>query len=423
MQLRWVALTISLLILLFVAVSLYTRTLAQRLLRQQITLVHLYADALRYAAEAPEECLADFLWEYLFPDQRSGSTLFLVPLVLTDEKGKVKSHNLQDIQKKVPNSDELSAYLPLLGTDTTLFPPVRVAFGSGRYLVIYYGEPLILRQLRWMPLISTLLIGIAALIWVIFLYTAHRYRQDKLWVGLARETAHQLGTPLSGLVGAVEMLKESPELLPKMLPRMEVDLHRLDEISERFSKIGADPQLRPCSVTSIVEEVIAYFRHKLPPTVQLHFIPSEGSPPVLAVNPTLLKWVIENLIRNSLDALPEGSGTITVRLTLRRRKLWIDVEDTGRGIPAVQWEAIFRPGFSTKARGWGIGLSLARRVIEDYHGGEIYVQHSSLGQGTVIRVELPLEGKTSLLRRVWRAIRQRLRRLERRPKLAPSSVS
>lgn len=422
MRLRWVALTISLLVVLFIAVSLYTRTLAQRLLRQQITLVHLYADALRYAAEAPEECLADFIWEYLFPDQRSGSALFLVPLVLTDEKGRVQSHNLQDIQKKVPNSADLSAYLPLLGTDTTVFPPVRVAFGSGRYLTIYYGEPLILRQLRWMPVISTFLIGIAAFIWVIFLYTAHLYRQDKLWVGLARETAHQLGTPLSGLVGAVEMLKESPELLPKMLPRMEVDLHRLEEISERFSKIGAEPRLKPHLITPIVEEVVEYFRHKVPPTVQLQFVSPEAPIPALAINPTLLKWVIENLIRNSLDALPDSRGSITVRLTLRRRKLWIDVEDTGKGIPAHQWEEVFRPGFSTKARGWGIGLSLARRVIEDYHGGEIYVHHSGLGQGTTIRVELPLEGKTSLMRKFWRGVVQRLRRLERR-KPVPASVS
>lgn len=348
MQLRWVALTISLLIGLFVGISVYTHTLSQRLLRQQITLVHLYAHVLRYAAEAPEECLADFIWEYLFPDQRSGSTLFLVPLVLTDEKGKVRSHNLQELGKKVPNSEELSAYLPLLGTDTTLFPPVRVAFGSGRYLVIYYGEPLILRQLRWMPLASTLLIGLAALVWVIFLYTAHRYRQGKLWVGLARETAHQLGTPLSGLVGAVEMLKDSPELLPKMLPRMEVDLRRLDEIAERFSKIGAEPRLKPAAIVPIVEEVVEYFRHKRPSTVQLRFVPPEVPVPALPVNPTLLKWVIENLIRNSLDALPESGGTITVRLTLRRRKLWIDVEDTGKGIPAGEWESIFRPGFSTK---------------------------------------------------------------------------
>lgn len=404
MRLRWTLLAISLLLALLAGISLYTRFLATRLLRQQTTLVHFYAEALRYAAQAPEECLAEFFWEYIFPDRGAGSRLFLVPLILVNEKGRVLSHNLHEIKSSLPDTLTVEKLFPILRADTAQFPPVTVAFAEGRYLKIYYGEPLILRQLRWMPVISSGLILVAALLWVFFLYTAYRYRQDKLWVGLARETAHQLGTPLSGLVGSIELLKEDPSLLPSLLPRMEVDLWRLTEIADRFSKIGAAPQLQLQPIVPIIQEVVEYLRHKASARVQIHFFPPDRLEVALPCNATLLKWVIENLIRNSLDALPPEGGSITVRMTLRKQEIWIDVEDTGRGIPPSQWEEIFRPGFSTKARGWGIGLSLSRRVIEEYHRGEIFVQQSGLGQGTVIRIRLPLRAPRPLWRRWWREV-------------------
>ncbi|MCX7606643.1 MAG: HAMP domain-containing histidine kinase [Bacteroidia bacterium] len=416
MRLRWIALAISLLLLFFIAISAYARVLATRLLRQQTTLVHFYADALRYAAQAPEECLGEFLWEYLFPDKKAGSRLFLVPLILTNESGRVLSHNLHEIKEDLPSAPYVENYLPLLHADTIEFPPVKVNFAEGRYLKIYYGEPLILRQLRWMPVVSSGLIFIAAIVWAFFLYTAHRYKQDRLWVGLARETAHQLGTPLSGLVGAIEILKESPSLLSRMLPHMEADLKRLTEISDRFSKIGSEPQLKSQQIVPIISEVVEYFQAKVPPTIRIEFIPPSYSEVVLPVNSILLKWVVENLIRNSLDALPPEGGTITIRMTLRRQEIWIDVQDTGRGISPPQWEEIFRPGYSTKARGWGIGLSLSRRVIEEYHKGAIFVHESGLGQGTTIRIRLPLRGRGRLLPRPWRAYLYRLKNLWRRLK-------
>ncbi|MCS7188338.1 MAG: HAMP domain-containing sensor histidine kinase [Bacteroidia bacterium] len=413
MRLRWIVLILSFLILFFIGVSLYARVLAMRLLRQQRALVHFYADALRYAAQAPEECLRDFLWSYLFPDKQAVSQLFIVPLVLTSEKGKVISHNLHELEKKLPTSSTLEDYLPFLHADTLAFPPVVVRFAEGRYLKIYYGEPLILRQLRWMPIVSSGLVFLAGIIGLFFLYTAYRYRQDKLWVGLARETAHQLGTPLSGLVGAVEILKDSPHLLPQMLPLMESDLKRLTEISDRFSKIGSAPFLTPQPILPLVQEVVAYFQAKVPSTVELQVLAPPEVNPSLPINKILIKWVIENLIRNSLDALPPEGGKVIVRLTMRRHELWIDVEDTGKGIPASQWEVVFRPGFSTKSRGWGIGLSLSRRIIEEYHKGEIFVHRSEIGKGTVIRIRLPLRRRLLLLPKVWRSIYVRLNRLLR----------
>lgn len=413
MRLRWVILFITALVLLLTGISLYTRYLADRLLRQQTALVHLYAEALRYAAQAPEECLAEFFWEYVFPDRQAGSRLFLVPLVLVNEKGRVLSHNLHEILGAGPPVSDLQSALPLLHADTLTYPPVKVEFVPGRYLWIYYGEPLLLRQLRWMPVLSSVLILIVALVWGGLLYMAHRYNQGRLWVGLARETAHQLGTPLSGLVGAVDLVEEDPTLLEKLLPRMKGDLKRLSEIADRFSKIGAQPQLRLEPLVPLVAEVVEYFRERFANRAVWRFIPPTPSDVKVPCNATLLRWTLENLLRNSLDALPPEGGTITVRLTARPREVWIDVEDTGKGIPPTEWEAIFRPGVSTKARGWGIGLSLARRVVEVYHGGEIFVHRSGLGQGTVIRIRLPLEGPQPIWKRTWRNAMGRLHRLGR----------
>ncbi|MEN3041153.1 MAG: HAMP domain-containing sensor histidine kinase [Bacteroidia bacterium] len=411
MRFRWLFLGTSLLLGLLVGISIYARTLSKRLLQQQLNIVHLYAAALRYATQAPEECLKDFFWEYLFPDKENSSRILIVPLVLTNDKGKVLSHNLEELRLS-PKGQHINDFLPYLRADTSEFAPIKVSFGTERYLKIYYGEPIILRQIRWIPVISGGIFIIAGLIWIGFLYTAHRYRQDKIWVGLARETAHQLGTPLSGLVGSVELLRESPELLPRLLPRMEDDLRRLSEIADRFSKIGAKPRLIPQPLSPILEDVVEYFRRRLPPRVRLTYLPAPQDI-TLPMNSTLLRWVIENLLRNSLDALPPEGGEITLRVQNRKNEVWIDVGDTGKGIPAAQWEEIFRPGFSTKGHGWGIGLTLARRVIEKYHKGEIFVAESGLGRGTTIRIRLPIKPPKSPFNHFWKSVLLRGRGLWR----------
>lgn len=411
MRLRWLLLLSTLMVLLVAGISFYARLLSRRLLQQQLHLIHLYASALRFAAQAPDECLQDFFWEYIFPPDQRSPRILIVPLVLTNDKGKVVSHNLQDLRIS-PRGQHIRDFLPYLGADTAEFVPIEVSFAAGRRLKIYYGEPLILRQIRWMPVISSGLVIMAGFIWVGFLYTAHRYRQDKLWVGLTRETAHQLGTPLSGLVGSIELLKESPDMLERLLPRMEDDLRRLTEVTDRFSKIGMEPRLRKQPLDPILENIARYFGERMPKTVRLTYIPPE-KPVILPLNETLLRWVIENLLRNSLDALPNQEGEITVRVQVRRSEVWIDVEDTGKGIPPTQWEAIFRPGFTTKGHGWGIGLALARRVIEEYHGGEIFVAQSGLARGTTIRIKLPLERRLSFWRRLRSGILLRVRSFSR----------
>lgn len=411
MRVRWLILISTAIIAFILAVSIYGRQLSKRLLQQQVHIIHLYASALRYAAQAPDECLQDFFWEYIFPPGGTSPRILIVPLVLTNEKGKVLSHNLQDLRIS-PRGQHIQDFLPYLGADTTEFPPIDIPFTAERSLKIYYGEPLILRQIRWVPVISSGFVVLAGIIWISFLYTAHRYRQDKLWVGLTRETAHQLGTPLSGLIGSIELLRESPEMLERLLPRMEEDVKRLEEITDRFSKIGMEPRLRRQELGVVMNKIIQYLQQRIPKSVRLTYIPLE-TPLYLPFNETLLRWVIENLVRNSVDALPSQSGDITVRVQARKSEVWIDVEDTGKGIPPTQWEEIFRPGFTTKGHGWGIGLALARRVIEEYHGGVIFVAQSGLGRGTTIRIKLPMERRLSLWRRLRSGIALRLRSLLR----------
>lgn len=411
MRVRWLILVSTAIIAFIFAASIYGRLLSKRLLEQQVNIIHLYASALRYAAQAPDECLQDFFWDYIFPPGERSPRILIVPLVLTNDKGKVLSHNLQDLRIS-PRGQYIQEFLPYLGADTTEFPPIEINFTAERSLKIYYGEPLILRQIRWIPVVSSGFVVLAGILWISFLYTAHRYRQDKLWIGLTRETAHQLGTPLSGLIGSIELLKDSPEMLERLLPRMEEDIKRLEEITDRFSKIGMEPRLQRQELGAVMDKIVQYLQPRIPKTVQLIYIPLEA-PLYLPFNETLLRWVIENLVRNSIDALPSQGGTITLRVQPRKSEVWIDVEDTGKGIPASQWEEIFRPGFTTKGHGWGIGLTLARRVIEEYHKGAIFVAQSGLGRGTTIRIKLPLEGRLPFWHRLRSAIVLRLRGLSR----------
>ncbi|MCS7162047.1 MAG: HAMP domain-containing histidine kinase [Bacteroidia bacterium] len=412
MRLRWIFLMVSAVLLVLVGISFYAHILAQRLLEQQIALVRFYARALEYTSRAPQECLREFFWEYIFPDRQAGAQLFLIPMVLTDGRGVVLSHNLRELRLAFPEERRIEGFLRVLRADTVRFPPIQVPYAPGRSLKIYYGEPILLRHIRWMPALSSALIVLMAVVGISFLYTAYRYRQDKLWMGLARETAHQLGTPLSGLVGAIELIKETPFHLPRLLPHIEADLRRLEEVADRFAKIGIAPRLQIQPIIPIIQEVVAYYRLRVPPRVKIDFIYPEGLSPALPLNATLLKWVIENLLRNSLDALsPAEEGQITLRLQVRKTEVWLDVEDTGKGISPADWEEIFRPGFSTKPRGWGIGLALARRVIESYHGGEIFVHQSEVGKGTTIRIRLPLRQRLPLGQRILHALRYQGRRL------------
>ncbi|MEO0626926.1 MAG: HAMP domain-containing sensor histidine kinase, partial [Bacteroidota bacterium] len=257
--------------------------------------------------------------------------------------------------------------------------------------LIYLGRSEILAQLRYFPVWQILLIGTFILLGYLGINAARRAEQNRVWVGLAKETAHQLGTPISAIIGWLEHLKmnyEGQEDIEMVTEEMGKDVHRLEMVANRFSKIGADPDLKAVNIYEQLYTNYEYMAIRAPRKVSLHFPDPKELPAVeVQLNPLLFDWVIENLLRNAIDAL-EGKGEITAEVQLQPSQVIIQLNDTGKGIPAGKQKAVFEPGYTTKQRGWGLGLSLAKRIIEQYHKGKIYVAKSEVGVGTTFAIEL-----------------------------------
>ena len=255
---------------------------------------------------------------------------------------------------------------------------------AGTFL-LYYGQSPILKLLYWFPFIQ---IGIIAVFIVFLFITFSSTRQDetnRIWIGMAKETAHQLGTPTSSLLGWIEFLRTQP-VDQEAVAEMDKDLTRLLKVVDRFSKIGAETAFSPRDIAEVVQGTVTYFRSRIPRNVELRYMRPE-KPEYAMINDALFEWVIENLLKNALDAL-QGKGLITVSLHEEDKWLNIDVTDTGKGMSRANFKRIFEPGFTTKTRGWGLGLSLSARIIERYHKGRIFVVDSELNKGTTMRVSL-----------------------------------
>jgi len=260
--------------------------------------------------------------------------------------------------------------------------------GSRHY--IFYGRSRTLIFLIWFPLAQIVAMGLLLWLWIVMFRSSKMGEQNRVWVGLAKETAHQLGTPTSSLLGWVEYLKTQP-VDPEAVAEMNKDLAHLMKIVDRFSKIGSDTPLEVTSINELVGEAVMYFRKRIPRNVELDYNGLATAPVKALINPALFEWVVENLLKNALDAL-QGHGKIDVRLWRDDRWAYIDVADTGRGIARSNRDKIFEPGFTTKTRGWGLGLSLSRRVVEEYHKGRIFVAESEVGRGTTMRVAIKTAG-------------------------------
>ena len=253
------------------------------------------------------------------------------------------------------------------------------------WLDIYYDESLMLKRLQVYPFVQLTVVVIFVMVSIFALFAAARAEQNKVWVGLSKETAHQLGTPISSLMAWYEVLKETyPN--DALIPEMENDIMRLERIADRFSKIGSLPEPKPEELNCVVERVAEYMDHRTSNKVKIEVdMPSE--PVIVSLVPSLFEWVIENLCKNAVDAM-EGSGNIFITVTEDVNFVVVEVRDTGKGIAKSNFENVFKPGFTTKQRGWGLGLSLVRRIVEQYHKGKIFVKSSELGVGTTFRIEL-----------------------------------
>ena len=253
-------------------------------------------------------------------------------------------------------------------------------------LEIWYEDSLLLRRLAWFPFVQLGVVGLFVVIAVFALLSSKRAEQSKVWVGLSKETAHQLGTPISSLMAWTEVLGELYEG-DEMIAEMKKDVKRLELIAERFSKIGSVPELKVGNLCEVIDHVVSYIRRRTSDDVVMECRFPEDRRAMLPLCAPLLEWVVEVLCKNAIDAMA-GSGSITITVFRSSWQWVVDVKDTGKGIPNKHLKTVFKPGFTTKQRGWGLGLSLAKRIVEEYHGGRIYVKASEMGVGTTFRIEL-----------------------------------
>ena len=354
----------------------YTNYLATKLEEGERAKVEIFAKTLEEVVNN-EDLNADFTYQYEILEKFKD-----IPMIAIDEEGKVK---------EVFNIDELTDTLEMVQSfKKTGIAPIE-GFGYARY--IYYKHPYILTLLSYFPWVQLFLLLIYILIGYAVFSASRREEQNRVWVGMAKETAHQLGTPISGIMGWIENLKmnldpnESDQT--EIIYEMERDVNKLQQVADRFSKIGSVPDLHK---RSLIEELLVcknYIEARASRNVVFDFPESSPAQFYSMINTNLFHWVIENLLRNALDAM-DGKGVIKFQVSQEQVGVnKISIQDTGKGIPASKVKTIFKPGYTTKERGWGLGLSLSKRIIENYHKGKIYVSYSELDKGTCFVIELP----------------------------------
>src|SRR5688572_31623354 len=308
-----------------------------------------------------------------------------IPIIETDENN--NPTNYVNIDSTLVTKD--STYLrKLVQRFADANEPVQVEITKEplTYNKYFYGPSRLQAEVRYYPFVQLVIVGLFIIITLLALRSSYRSVQNQVWAGMAKETAHQLGTPVSSLQGWVEMLKQIPEN-NKIVPELEKDVSRLQLVSDRFGKIGSSPQLEKHNITKQVTSMMDYMKKRAPGKVNFSIKTNNEKEIFASISPPLFDWVIENLLKNSLDAM-EGTGEIKINIENLPDKVHIDLKDTGKGIPLSMQQKVFKPGFTTKKRGWGLGLSLSKRIIEQYHKGEIFVKSSDPGKGTTFRIVL-----------------------------------
>ena len=309
-----------------------------------------------------------------------------VPVIMTDST-RAQVLNSKGISQEVIKNPKLLH--KRLSAMSAVNAPIEVALPNEGKRFIYFEDSVVLTSMQYYPIIQLILIA-AFLLTAYFVFSSsRRAEQNRVWVGMAKETAHQLGTPLSSLMAWVDLLKDAKEIDQTMLIEMEKDVKRLHTVTDRFSKIGSQPKLEPGDLGLSLKNTLGYMRPRISKKVELNLYGVEKEEEVIIAlfNPALFSWVMENLLRNAVDAM-EGRGVINVSLSQSGDDVIIDIEDSGKGISRSDMRDVFSPGFTTKNRGWGLGLSLVKRIVEDYHGGSITLLKSEVGVGTTFRIKL-----------------------------------
>lgn len=353
--------------------------LVRDLKREEQRKMEIWAEAMRSLNSADEYTDLTLVLTVL----NSNST---IPVVVLDREGEVQDYRNIPLRE---GSDEEQMRVVKRKAQSMMDAGrvIRVYLSSTDYMEICYADSLLLRRLAWWPYVQLGLVFVFVVVAIFALLSSKRAEQNKVWVGLSKETAHQLGTPISSLMAWQEMLRETyPD--DELLPEMGKDVERLQRIAERFSKIGSLPELRPESLNEVLSAVTQYISRRASNRVRLTCtVPQQ--PLIVPMCSSLFEWVVENLCKNAIDAM-DGQGSITLTASTEGALAVVEVADTGKGISKNKFRTVFTPGFTTKKRGWGLGLSLAKRIVEEYHHGRIYVKNSEVGRGTTFRIELKM---------------------------------
>lgn len=304
-----------------------------------------------------------------------------IPVILCNDRDSVLSYNNLQIPDEDVDGFLKKKVQELKGKNS----PIVIDMEDGTFQYLYYDDSIILKRLLIYPYAQLSVVFIFILLAFLALASTKKAEQNKVWVGLSKETAHQLGTPISSLIAWVEYLR-TKEIDPSLLNEMEKDVKRLETIAERFSKIGSNPAPSPVNINHSIAMALEYMSTRISSKVKIQTVLPDH-PVLVLMNDSLFAWVVENLTKNAVDAM-EGQGAITFQVEEKEKVVRIDITDTGKGIPKSKFKTVFNPGYTTKKRGWGLGLSLVKRIIESYHGGKIFVKTSEAGKGTTFRIEL-----------------------------------
>lgn len=383
-RIRQVKLILVVAAILIAAVSLaVSHYLVRSLESEERDKMEIWAEAMRALNKADENTDLNLVLKVINENHT-------IPVIVMDAAGDVQTYRNINLDHR-PGAGGV-AYLKALGNSRKASNHyIRIFLNDhaqGDYIDVCYDDSLMLKRLAFYPYVQLCVALIFVVMVIVALLTSKRAEQNKVWVGLSKETAHQLGTPISSLMAWTEILKESyPD--DALIPEMEQDVRRLQLIADRFSKIGSKPEVEPCSLREVVSHVTSYMNRRTSKGIQIVTqLPESADGLMVRMNPSLFEWVIENLCKNAVDAMGGEQGCITIRVQEAVGKVVIDVTDTGKGIRKKDIKNVFRPGFTTKKRGWGLGLSLAKRIIEEYHRGRIWVKSSEMGKGTTFRIEL-----------------------------------
>ena len=363
---------------------LYTNNLVKKLAEREQKLIDLAAKGYKEIATSEFSESQGFLFKEIIEANT------FVPVILTDGKGNYISHRNFEAPTGLSPDKESAYFKSQIAEMREQYPPIIIEIMGLKQFIYYRNSPLII-QLRYYPYIQLAVISLFILMGYLAFSLSKNAEQNRVWVGLAKETAHQLGTPISSLIAWVEYLRLKPELEEEgIVEEMDKDIQRLQMITARFSSIGSEQKLQLENLKEIVETAISYLRSRISSRVEIII---ETEPPELEeilafINRPLFEWVIENISKNAVDAMG-GTGKLNIKMTeLLEGNVVLDITDTGKGIPKNQFKQVFEPGFTTKKRGWGLGLTLARRIIEQYHKGKIFVKSSEPGKSTTFRILL-----------------------------------